>query len=151
MISEIEFVSENFPLPFHLETMKSWIENTIKSEGKTPGTLTYVFLSDEELLRYNEEFLQHSYYTDIITFDQCEHPIIHGDILISYERVMDNASTQGIALENELARVIIHGILHLCGYGDKTSQEAEEMRDKEDFYLSKLHTEHSMFHVKQSN
>ena len=150
MDSTIEFVSKEFLLPFPQESVIEWIEQTIEQESKTLGTITYVFMNDEELLKYNVEYLEHDYYTDIITFDDSEFPEINGDILISYDRVKDNALTHGNSFENELFRVIIHGVLHLCGYADKSEKDAKTMREKEDFYLAKMNKFNSTFHVKQS-
>jgi rRNA maturation RNase YbeY len=147
---EIEFVSENFVLPFEPLLMKNWIGETIVEEGKIPGRITYVFLTDEELLEYNIQYLQHEYYTDIITFDDSDFPEVNGDLLISFERVQDNATQLKTSFETELSRVMIHGVLHLCGYGDKSSGEAQKMRDLEDHYLARLFKKENTFHVKQS-
>jgi rRNA maturation RNase YbeY len=147
---EIEFVSEKFELPFKSHVMKKWIGETIVTEGKIPGRITYVFLTDEELLKYNIQYLQHDYYTDIITFDDSDFPQVNGDLLISFERVQDNSMQINTTFEIELARVMIHGVLHLCGYGDKSAGEEQEMRHLEDHYLAKLDNIENTFHVKQS-
>ena len=115
--------------------IKSWINRTIKAEGKKAGELSIIFTTDEFLLDLNKKYLKHNYYTDVITFDYSEENIISGDIFVSLERVAENASIYGEDLRKELLRVIIHGVLHLCGYGDKTPDEKDNMRNKEDLYL----------------
>ena len=113
-----------------------WIINSIINESKIVGQLCFIFCTDEYLLEKNIQFLKHDTYTDIITFDYCEGDIISGDIFVSVERVTENADKFGVNFENELDRVIIHGVLHLAGYKDKSKEEANTMREKEDFYLS---------------
>lgn len=111
--------------------IKSWIKKVAEKEGKRCGQLNFVFTSDEELYQMNVHYLNHRTYTDIITFDSSENTTIHGDIIISIERVRENATKFKVAFEQELHRVIIHGILHLCGYKDKSKKDAEKMRSKE--------------------
>ena len=113
-----------------------WIINSIINESKRVGRLSFIFCTDEYLLEKNIQFLNHDTYTDIITFDYCEGDIISGDIFVSVERVTENANVFGLDFENELDRVLIHGVLHLAGYQDKSKEETNTMRDKEDFYLS---------------
>ena len=113
-----------------------WIINSIINEGKRVGGLSFVFCTDEYLLEKNIQFLDHDTYTDIITFDYCEGDIISGDIFVSVERVIENANAFGVGFEDELDRVLIHGVLHLAGYQDKSKEEVNTMREKEDFYLS---------------
>ena len=113
-----------------------WIINSIINEGKRVGGLSFVFCTDEYLLEKNIQFLDHDTYTDIITFDYCEGDIISGDIFVSVERVTENANAFGVDFEDELDRVLIHGVLHLAGYQDKSKEEVNTMREKEDFYLS---------------
>lgn len=113
-----------------------WIINSIINEGKRVGGLSFVFCTDEYLLEKNIQFLDHDTYTDIITFDYCEGDIISGDIFVSVERVIENANAFGVDFEDELDRVLIHGVLHLAGYQDKSKEEVNTMREKEDFYLS---------------
>lgn len=116
---------------------KNWIKETILVEGKTLGTLNYVFCSDEYLHKMNVDFLQHDTLTDIITFDQSEiENKIEGDIFISIDRVLDNAKKFNTTYKDELNRVMIHGALHLIGYKDKKKADQELMRSKEDYYLS---------------
>ncbi len=114
-----------------------------KAEGFSIQSLTFVFMNDENLLAFNRQFLNHDEYTDIITFDLSEKSgkkkkEIEGEIYISMERVKENAKTFGKTFQEELHRVMIHGVLHLCGYRDKTSASQKKMRMKEDFYLKKL-------------
>lgn len=118
------------------ENLKNWIENIIISEGKKLGEINYIFCDDEYLLKINLDFLDHDYYTDIITFDQVRGKTISGEIFVSLQRIKDNASLISKNYEEEKKRVIAHGILHLCGYKDKTEEEQKTMRAKEDFYLS---------------
>jgi probable rRNA maturation factor len=135
------------PVTFHQLTkvnlhnrkaLKVFIPQLFKKEGKTFASLTYIFCSDEYLLEVNKNFLQHDFYTDIITFDLSESkssPTI-GEIYISVDRVKENTITHQTSFELELHRVIFHGALHLCGYKDKTKKNALLMRDKEDDCLS---------------
>ena len=118
------------------ENLKNWIENIIISEEKKLGEINYIFCDDEYLLKINQDFLDHDYYTDIITFDQVRGKTISGEIFVSLQRIKDNASLISKNYEEEKKRVIAHGILHLCGYKDKTEEEQKTMRAKEDFYLS---------------
>lgn len=117
------------------DTLKEWMENIILSEGKKLGTINYIFCDDEYLLKINQDFLQHDYYTDIITFDKVRGKSISGEIFISLQRVKENAEIFQKPYEQERRRVMAHGILHLCGYKDKTPEEQEIMRSKENFYL----------------
>ncbi|AQX11833.1 rRNA maturation RNase YbeY [Elizabethkingia meningoseptica] len=114
-----------------------WLEDLILDEGKKPGDINYILCDDEYLLEINKQYLDHDYYTDIITFDYCKGKIISGDIFLSLQRVLDNASMLETKQEEELNRVLAHGILHLCGYKDKTEEEQKLMRSKEDFYIGK--------------
>ena len=113
-----------------------WIINSIINEGKRVGGVSFVFCTDEYLLEKNIQFLDHDTYTDIITFNYCEGDIISGDVFVSVERVTENANAFGMDFEDELDRVLIHGVLHLAGYQDKSKEEVNTMREKEDFYLS---------------
>ncbi len=118
--------------------LKNWIKATILAEKKTLGELNYVFCSDEYLHEMNVEYLQHDTLTDIITFDNSEKKDeITGDIFISVDRVVDNADKFKVSVEDELHRVMVHGVLHLIGYKDKKTEEKETMRFKEIFYLNK--------------
>jgi probable rRNA maturation factor len=115
---------------------KTWIKEVLRRENKELATLNYIFCSDAYLLSINEQYLNHRTLTDIITFDNSDGDNMEGDIFISVERVQENASKLKTHFDEELHRVIIHGVLHLSGYGDKTRKEKALMRDKEDAYLS---------------
>jgi len=127
---------------FNLKSSKDksdWIKKTIEKEGKKVGEIQYVFCDDDYLLKINREFLKHDYYTDIITFPLADSKnIISGEIYISLERIEENAKLNNVLFEDELARVMIHGILHMIGYDDHTKEEKNEMREKEDYYLNLL-------------
>ena len=114
-----------------------WLSDVVRSEGGALGEITIVFMNDNELLEYNKEYLKHNYYTDIITFDYTGSGVVSGDLLISIDRVRDNASSFSQSFINELHRVCVHGVLHLLGYKDKTPEDQKDMRAKEDFYLNK--------------
>ena len=127
----IEFFSEN---EFQLQgeaTIIEWLSQIISSEEYTLGELSFVFCNDEFLHRINLEFLNHDTFTDIISFDYSLGKEVHGEIYISTERVADNAQELKLDFEEELHRVLVHGVLHLCGYGDKTGDEVDIMRSKE--------------------
>jgi len=116
--------------------LKNWLKSVLEAEGFVLGDINYVFCSDEYLLKINVEYLDHDYLTDIITFDNSEdEELIEGDIFISIDRVVDNAKTFQVSTEHELRRVLVHGVLHLCGYLDKTDEEEKLMREKENHYL----------------
>jgi probable rRNA maturation factor len=115
-----------------------WIEETIVSEKRVVDQISIILCSDEYLLEINKKFLEHNYYTDIITFDYSEGKFISGELYISIDRLKENASTFNTEFTTELYRVIIHGVLHLCGYADKTTKEASIMRKKEDAKLKLL-------------
>lgn len=116
----------------------SWLSGVCDEESKSLEEVNLIFCSDEYLLKMNNDFLQHDYYTDIITFDYCEDNLIMGDLFISKDRVEDNAHKNSVSFTNELHRVCVHGVLHLCGFKDKSEIESKIMRDKEDYYLSKI-------------
>ena len=116
--------------------LAAWAENIIIAEQKKPGKISYIFCDDEHLLEINRTYLDHDYYTDIITFDYVKGKTISGDIFVSLQRISDNANVHSREFENELLRVVAHGVLHLCGYKDKTDFESQEMRAKEDFYIN---------------
>lgn len=115
--------------------LKSSLLKLFIREKKQPGDIQYVFCSDEYLLEINRQFLQHDYFTDIITFDLSSTGKVDAEIYISIDRVKDNAKSFGVPYEQEIKRVIIHGALHLCGYRDKTKGEITLMREKESEYL----------------
>jgi rRNA maturation RNase YbeY len=119
--------------------INGWIKLCINEEGKKINTISFNLCSDEYILQLNNEALQHDYYTDIITFELNEkNEPIEGDIYISIDRVKDNAKSLKIPFITELQRVLIHGILHLCGYEDKSTKEEKQMREKENYYLNKI-------------
>jgi probable rRNA maturation factor len=125
-----------FKLP-HPRKTKSWISAAISSEGFNLGELNYIFCTDNYLLSINKQYLNHSTYTDIVTFDNSEKAdLIEGDIFISVDRVTENAVKFNVGVDNEVRRVMIHGALHLMGYTDKTKAQKALMREKEDAYLS---------------
>ena len=117
--------------------LKSFIEKRVKKEGLSIESLNYVFCSDKYLLEINKQFLDHNYYTDIISFDLSEVPgQLIGEIYISVDRVKDNAKTHGATFSEELLRVIFHGALHFCGYKDKKPSDVKKMRQMEDLWLT---------------
>jgi probable rRNA maturation factor len=132
------FLNTNISLSKRKE-LKSFIEFLFRNEKRKLKSLTYVFCSDEYLLKINQDFLRHNYYTDIITFDLSDTTEIIGEVYISVERVKENAIKVGVSTTNELHRVIFHGALHLCGYKDKTNQEITIMREREDFYINEFY------------
>ncbi len=123
--------------------VKSWLKQIIESHKKSVGEISIVMCSDKLLLETNQKYLNHDYYTDIITFDYTEGCQINGDLMISYERVKENASKENVAIQEELRRVMAHGVLHLLGFKDKSEREAAEMRAQEDAALDLFHVEHS--------
>lgn len=122
------------PLPEGPTALRNWLKAVVTQEGSTLGELTYIFCSDEYLHAINVEHLQHDTYTDVITFQYSEEQV-EGDIFISTERIVDNAQTYGVPTLHELHRVMVHGLLHLLGYGDKTPETKTLMTSKEDHYL----------------
>jgi rRNA maturation RNase YbeY len=137
----IYFSSENikFDLRGKLK-VKKWITDLIKAQNKKVGDISYLFCDDAYLIEVNRTYLDHDTYTDIITFDYVEGDTISGDILISVERVKENAQLFNTTFDQELHRVIIHGVLHLLGQGDKTEAEAAQMRKKEETALALWNT-----------
>ena len=120
------------------DVVAAWIAESIKSEEHSLEEINYIFCDDDYLHKLNVEFLNHDTLTDIISFDYSVGKIIQGDIFISVERVKENASDFEVPFLEELHRVIIHGVLHYCGYKDKTPKDALLMREKENFYLKRL-------------
>lgn len=117
---------------------KNWIKDSVRKEGYEVGEINYIFCDDEYLLQINQEYLNHDYYTDVIGFQYSEDKKLSGDIYISVQRVADNANDNQIDFKNELARVVIHGILHFMNYKDKTLEQAKKMRERESYYISEL-------------
>ena len=136
----VSLYCEEVELPTQLpdiKTLTPWIERLAREEGVALQELSFIFCTDDYLLQINQEYLQHDYYTDVITF-QLSDGLLHGDIFISLDRVADNASQMETPFEYELLRVIVHGVLHLAGYRDKTAEEEATMRMKENYYLELL-------------
>ena len=112
-----------------------WLKMVVESEIKKLGQVAIVFCSDNYILDINQRYLQHDYFTDIITFDYCENNLISGDLFISVDSVKENSLFYGVDFETELNRVIVHGILHLNGYDDHSEEDIKVMREKENYYL----------------
>ncbi|MBW4970008.1 rRNA maturation RNase YbeY [Croceibacter atlanticus] len=123
------------------DEFNSWLLSVIASEGKNLGEINYIFCDDAYLLSINQQYLDHDTYTDIISFDTSEGNDLSGDIFISVERIQENAQQFNVSVDDELKRVLVHGILHFCGYKDKTDDEAKLMREKEDEKLKMFHVE----------
>ncbi|MEP2056656.1 MAG: rRNA maturation RNase YbeY [Maribacter litoralis] len=119
----------------------SWIINSCKTEGFIVQELNYIFCDDEYLLKINQDYLQHDYLTDIITFDYVSGKNVSGDLYISIDRVKENAEEFKVSFENELKRVMVHGVLHLMGYSDKSETATAEMRAKEEEKIKLFHVE----------
>jgi rRNA maturation RNase YbeY len=128
----IRFSSQNDFRLAHSESLVKWIEDVVIRHGKVVGEIDYVFCSDEFLLKINQEYLSHDTYTDIITFDYSMADELAAEIYISSDRVADNAERYGVTVNDELHRVIIHGILHLSGYRDASDEDKQRMRELED-------------------
>lgn len=132
----IEFNSTNgFELVNPEETI-AWLQAVISSEKKIAGELNYIFCDDAYLHKINVDFLDHDTFTDIISFDYTQGNVVSGDMYISVERVEENAQDFNCSFRDELSRVMVHGILHYCGYKDKTTEDAKLMRNKENTYLA---------------
>ena len=121
-----------------LRKKKIWLNSISKNEGKDIGNLNFLFVDDKEMLKYNKKYLHHESYTDIITFDNSLNNKIAGDIVISLERVNENAKYYQVSYNYELERVMAHGLLHLLGYNDKNKEEKKIIRKKENYYLKNL-------------
>ncbi len=137
-------ISFNYETEFELqneEIYEKWLSSVIQSENKSEGEINYIFCDDEYLHKINVEYLAHDDLTDIISFDYSVGNELHGDIFISIERVKDNAQDFNVSFEEELKRVIVHGILHYCGYKDKTESDGKSMRLKEDEKIAMFHVE----------
>ena len=139
MNSNIQFLAEDVEMPaIDLAQIRAWVEDVARFYEKEVGGVTYIFVDDERIMTVNRRFLKHDYYTDIITFDYTEGPIIGGDLFISLDTVKSNAKEFGVTYAQELHRVIIHGILHLCGINDKGPGEREIMEVAENMALDLL-------------
>ncbi len=137
----ISFVLEDVSFKFSRSNLKSWIKDLILNEGKKVGDIALVLCSDEHILDVNRKYLDHDYYTDIITFDYCEGSLISGDLIISIDTVSSNALLNNATSLVEFYRVVFHGVLHLCGYEDKSVEAKELMTSKENFYLARFVSE----------
>lgn len=134
-------ISFNYETAFELaqqERLEAWLSQTIEEEGFSEGEINYIFCDDDYLIKLNIEFLNHDTLTDIISFDYTLGKLISGDIYISIERVRENAVDYNVSFDDELRRVMVHGILHYCGYKDKSEAEVSVMRSKENYYMAKF-------------
>lgn len=135
----VTYFNEDVPFPkLKRRSTTNWIKETIRLEEKSIGDISFIFCSDDYLLEVNKKYLTHDYYTDIITFDYVEDGIISGDIFISIDRVKENAKLFSTSMENELNRVLVHGVLHLLGYKDKIKKDKTLMTFKENYHLNVL-------------
>lgn len=135
----INYIVESIEIPdFNQDMITSWIKKTADFYSKKTGNINYIFCSDERILEVNRQYLQHDYYTDIITFDYSQGDKISGDIFISVDTVKSNSIEQKTEYEEELRRIIIHGILHLCGQNDKNPTDKAEMTKKENWALKQF-------------
>lgn len=139
-------ISFNYECDFVLDNesaLADWITKVIKSEIKNEGEINYIFCDDEYLLEINQQYLDHDTLTDIISFDYSVGNELHGDIFISIERVKDNAADFNVSFEDELKRVMVHGVLHYCGYKDKSDADELLMRAKEEEKMKMFHVKHN--------
>jgi len=137
-------ISFNYEIEFQLENedqYSSWISNVILSENKKEGDINYIFCDDEYILEINKQYLDHDYFTDIISFDYSVGNELHGDIFVSIDRVRENAIDFNVTFDEELKRVLVHGVLHYCGYKDKSVEDEQVMRSKEDEKIKMFHVE----------
>ncbi len=117
--------------------LKELISEVIRGEGKTPGDLIFILTGDAKILTVNREFLKHDYFTDVITFDYCSGNTVNGEVYISIDTVRGNANNYNVSFKQELTRVVIHAVLHLCGYDDKSDDDRRIMRMREDYWLKR--------------
>lgn len=137
-------INFNYETDFELQdepSYQQWLSNVITSENKSEGEINYIFCDDEYLLEINQQYLDHDTLTDIISFDYSVGNELHGDIFISVERVAENAVDFGVLFDDELRRVMAHGVLHYCGYKDKSADDEALMRDKESEKMKMFHVE----------
>ena len=138
-------ISFNYETEFELpneDQLSNWLSQVILSESKKEGDINYIFCDDEYLLNLNEQYLDHDTLTDIISFDYSVGNELHGDIFISIERVRENALDFSVTFDEELKRVLVHGVLHYCGFKDKSEEDEQLMRQKEDEKIKMFHVEH---------
>ena len=124
--------------PANKSRITEWLNKSVQHQKKSIGNISIVFCSDEHLLQINKQYLNHNYFTDIITFDYSTNNVISGDLFVSIDRLRDNAANLEINLQLEVRRVLVHGVLHLCGYNDKSPADKKLMTAKEDFYLARF-------------
>ena len=142
MEPSITFQSLDHPYRLRaVRRVRKWLQLVIEAHDLEVGEIAVIFCTDEALLDLNRSALNHDYYTDIITFDHCVGDVVSGDLYISVDRVKDNAKSLGQTLRQEVLRVCVHGVLHLCGQGDKSPEEATTMSKKEDQWLNVFHVE----------
>lgn len=137
-------INFNYESDFELENeeaIASWLSAVIESENKTEGEINYIFCDDEYLHKINMEYLNHDTLTDIISFDYTLGNLISGDVFVSVERVLDNSKDFNVTFTEELKRVLVHGLLHYCGYKDKSKEDEALMRSKEDEKIAMFHVE----------
>lgn len=138
-MSSIEFFFEDIqPFSIQIKLIQKHINRLINNELRECGDISVIFCSDKYLLEMNIQYLDHNYYTDIITFDYVQNNIISGDLFISFDRMVDNAKKFNNELVREIFRVVFHGVLHLTGYNDKTDDEQKVMTEKENYYLREV-------------
>ncbi|MEO5777247.1 MAG: rRNA maturation RNase YbeY [Flavobacterium sp.] len=139
-------ISFNYELDFKLENesiYSDWLSKVISSEMKSEGDINYVFCDDDYLIEINQQYLDHDTLTDIISFDYSVGNELHGDVFISVERVRENAVDFNVDFEEELKRVLVHGVLHYCGYKDKSEEDEKLMRQKEEEKMKMFHVKHN--------
>ena len=139
-------ISFNYECDFVLDNESAfadWLAEVIKSEIKNEGEINYIFCDDDYLLEINKQYLDHDTLTDVISFDYSVGNVLHGDIFISIERVKDNAADFNVSFEDELKRVMVHGVLHYCGYKDKSETDERLMREKEEEKMKMFHVKHN--------
>lgn len=135
----IQYFNEDVPLPkLKKRRTTNWLKSITSAEEKKCGDISFIFCSDEYLLEMNKKYLNHDYFTDIITFDYVSGVLVSGDIFISVDRILENSKVFNTTFENELCRILAHGVLHLLGYKDKNKKDKKMMTFKEDYYLKLL-------------
>jgi probable rRNA maturation factor len=138
-VLKIQFYREDIPeININKGLTKQYLKQLIEDQKRKAGTISIIFCSDEYLLKMNKEYLNHDFFTDVITFNYCEKEFVSGDIFISINRISENSEKFHESFNRELLRVLFHGVLHLVGYNDKTSEEKKLMKKMEDFYLDKF-------------
>ena len=134
----ISYFTEDIKFVFKQKLINNrWLKSVAQNESRCIGDVSIIFCSDDYILEVNKKYLQHDYYTDIITFDYCDGNVLNGDLFISIDSVKDNAVHYGTEFSDELNRVIVHGLLHLIGYDDHSPEDISIMRSKENFYIDK--------------